>query len=41
MDRQGLWELFFATGAPEVWLTIRCLKGEREEPASAAPPEQN
>ena len=23
MDEQGLWELFFATGSPLVWLAIR------------------
>lgn len=28
MDEQGLWNLFFATGSPLVWLAIR---QEREE----------
>ena len=28
MDERGLWELFYRTGRPEVWLA---LAGEREE----------
>ena len=37
MDTKGLWELFFATGLPEVYLAL-C--GRREEAAAAFHPEQ-
>jgi len=33
MEEPGLWELFFATGLPEVYLAL-C--GRREEDAAAA-----
>ena len=31
MDERGLWNLFFATGSPLVWLALRRLEREREE----------
>ena len=34
MDERGLWNLFFATGLPLVWLTIR---GLEQEEAQALP----
>ena len=36
MDEQGLWKLFFATGSPLVWLAIRRLEREREQPVIPA-----
>ena len=39
MDEGRLWELFFATGLPEVYLTIRQVREEqdwRQLPASQA-----
>ena len=34
MDERGLWELFFATGLPEVYLALA--EQNREEPAETA-----
>ena len=34
MDERGLWELFFATGLPEVYLALA--GRDREEPAETA-----
>jgi len=34
LDEQGLWNLFFATGSPLVWLAMRQL--EREKLAKTA-----
>lgn len=39
MEEFGLWNLFFLTGLPEVWLVLRGLRQERqqrEEPALTA-----
>ena len=37
MDEDGLWKLFFATGLPEVYLTLAGLRAEREEEPLARP----
>ena len=34
MDERGLWELFFATGLPELYVLLAVR--EREEPAETA-----
>ena len=41
MEERGLWELFYATGAPEVWLAIRQAQsdGAGEEAQPACSPE--
>ncbi len=31
MDEQGLWNLFFLTGSPLVWLAIRRLEEDRAQ----------
>ena len=40
MDERGLWELFFKTGRPEIYLAIAGLRreepGERDLPAKTA-----
>ena len=40
MDKQGLWNLFFATGSPLVWLAIR-REREEEQAKSAFMSEEN
>ena len=35
MDERGLWNLFFATGSPLVWLAIRGLEQEEERAVPA------
>lgn len=44
MDGDGLWDLFFATGLPEVYLALRGEKNEepaqREEAMTAFRPER-
>lgn len=37
MDEQGLWNLFFLTGSPLVWLAIRRLEEDRVEREQAQP----
>ena len=37
MDEQGLWNLFFLTGSPLVWLAIRRLEEDRERQEQAQP----
>ena len=32
MDRDGLWNLFFATGLPEVYLALRGAENEKNAP---------
>jgi len=38
MDQAGLWELFFRTGLPQVWLVIRARRGESGPAAAAMAP---
>lgn len=39
MQQQGLWNLFWATGLPEAWLSTRADPGEeREENETMCPP---
>lgn len=35
MDKEGLWNLFFVTGSPLVWLAIRRLEREEEQAVPA------
>ena len=39
MERQGFWDLFWATGLPEAWLVAHTDPGEkREEEETLCPP---
>lgn len=40
MEQAGLWELFFQTGLPQVWLAIRAERGENGPAAAAIAPHQ-